>query len=363
MITLFYFLITIGIIVFIHELGHFLAAKAVGIRVERFSIGYPPRIYGRQYGDTDYCISAIPLGGYVKMSGMIDESLGGEEKLTGAPHEFMSKKTWEKTLVITAGVLMNFVLAFVIFSFLAGVQGIPTAALPVVNEVVAGSPAEQAGLRPADRIVSIDGTPVETWEQLVGIIQKNPDRSLAVRWTRAGAEMQATVVPRSEESKVDGQVKQVGKIGIAMGPYYKFEPVGPGGALKAGWEMTIGGGALVVKSLWRAVTSFSMKELGGPIAIANASREAAKAGALYLLNLIGMLSLSIGLLNLLPIPALDGGHLVIVLVEGISRRKLGDKVKIAIQQVGMVLLLLLMAGVIVKDIIHFGVWDKIRGLF
>jgi regulator of sigma E protease len=141
MITLFYFLVTIGIIVFIHELGHFLAAKAVGIRVERFSIGYPPRVYGRKYGDTDYCISAIPLGGYVKMSGMIDESLGGEEKLTGAPHEFMSKKTWEKTLVITAGVLMNFVLAFVIFSFLAGVQGIPVAALPVVNEVTAGSPS------------------------------------------------------------------------------------------------------------------------------------------------------------------------------------------------------------------------------
>ncbi len=363
MTTLFYFLVTIGIIIFIHELGHFLAAKAVGIRVERFSIGYPPRVYGRKYGDTDYCISAIPLGGYVKMSGMIDESLGGEEKLTGAPHEFMSKKTWEKTLVITAGVLMNFVLAFVIFSFLAGVQGIPIAALPVVNEVVAGSPAEQAGLRPADRIVSIDGTPIETWEELVGIIRRNPDQSLLVRWTRDGAEMQATVVPKGEESKVDGQVEQIGKIGIAMGPYYKFEKVGPGGALKAGWEMTIGGGALVVKSLWRAVTSFSMRELGGPIAIANASREAAKAGVLYLLNLIGMLSLSIGLLNLLPIPALDGGHLVIVLVEGVSRRRLGDKVKIAIQQVGMVLLLLLMAGVIAKDIIHFGVWDKIRGLF
>jgi regulator of sigma E protease len=363
MITLFYFLVTIGIIIFIHELGHFLAAKAVGIRVERFSIGYPPRVYGRKYGDTDYCISAIPLGGYVKMSGMIDESLGGEETLTGAPHEFMSKKAWEKGLVITAGVIMNFILAFLIFSFLAGVQGIPVAALPVVNEVVAGSPAELAGLRPADRIISIDGTPVETWEQLVGIIQKNPDRSLEVRWTRAGAEMQATVVPKGEESKVGGQTKQVGKIGIAMGPYYKFEKVGPGGAIKAGWDMTIGGGGLVLKSLWRAVTGFSMKELGGPIAIANASKQAADAGVLYLLNLIGMLSLSIGLLNLLPIPALDGGHLVIVVVEGVTRRRIGDKVKIAIQQVGMVLLLLLMVGVIAKDIIHFGVLDKIRGLF
>jgi regulator of sigma E protease len=361
--TLFYFLVTIGIIIFVHELGHFLAAKAVGIRVERFSIGYPPRLYGRRYGDTDYCISAIPLGGYVKMSGMIDESLGGDEKITGASYEFMSKKTWEKILVITAGVLMNFVLAFLIFSFLAGVQGLPTAALPIVNEVVAGSPAETAGLRAADHIVSIDGTQIETWEQLVGIIQKSPDRPIDIEWTRDGAQMEATVVPKSEEANVDGEVKQIGRIGIGMGPYYIFEKVGPGGALKAGFEMTINGGTLVVKSLWRAVTSFSMKELGGPIAIANASREAAKAGVLYLLNLIGMLSLSIGLLNLLPIPALDGGHLVIVLVEGISRRKLGDKVKIVIQQVGMVLIFLLMAGVIAKDILHFGVWDKIRGLF
>ncbi len=363
MTTLFYFLVTIGIIIFIHELGHFLAAKAVGIRVEAFSLGFPPRLWGRRYGDTDYCISAIPLGGYVKMSGMIDESLGGEEKITGAPYEFMSKRTWQKMLVISAGVLMNFFLAFVIFSFLAGAQGIPVAALPVVNEVVAGSPAESAGLRAADRIVAIDGTPVETWEELVGIIQKNPDRALDVRWTRDGAEMQATVVPKGEESKVDGEVKQVGKIGIAMGPYYKFEKVGPGGAIKAGWDMTVGGGVLVLRSLWRAISSLSMKELGGPIAIANASREAAKAGGMYLLNLIGMLSLSIGLLNLLPIPALDGGHLVIVVVEGVARRKLGNKVKIAIQQVGMVLLLLLMAGVIAKDIIHFGVWDKLRGLF
>jgi regulator of sigma E protease len=127
--------------------------------------------------------------------------------------------------------------------------------------------------------------------------------------------------------------------------------------------MTVNGTTLVVKGLWRAISGFSMKELGGPIAIANASKEAAKAGILYLLNLIGMLSLSIGLLNLLPIPALDGGHLVIVLAEGISRRRLGDKVKIAIQQVGMVLLLALMVGVIAKDIIHYGIWDKIRGLF
>lgn len=360
MLTLLSFVVVLGIVIFVHELGHFLAAKAVGVRVERFSIGYPPRLFGRRYGDTDYCISAIPFGGYVKMTGMIDESMDGTP-LTGAPHEFMSKNTAQKVLVITAGVIMNFLLASLIYTGITLSEGIPFVKAPVIEMVSAGQPAERAGLLQGDRIVAIDGRPIETWDAMVEIIHGSAGQTLRIEWERAGERLTAEVVPEGTDAPVGGETRRVGLIGIS--PRYEYRPVGFFEAIGHGFLLTGSNAALFAQAVWRSLTSFSVKEFGGPIAIAKMAGQSAQAGAIAFLLFLAMINVSIGLLNILPFPVLDGGHLVIILAEGVARRPLATKAKMAIQQVGMVLLLALMVKVIWQDLGRVGAIDRIRQLF
>jgi regulator of sigma E protease len=361
MMTLLAFVVVLGVVIFVHELGHFLAAKAVGIRVERFSIGYPPRAIGRKIGETDYCLSWIPFGGYVKMSGMIDESLDGKG-LTGAPYEFMSKNTGQKVLAITAGVLMNFLLAAGIYSVVTLSQGIPYVNEPVVETVSPGLPADAAGIEAGDRILSIGGRDVPTWAEMVEIIHASPEQPLAIRWDHEGEAREAEITPQREKTLVDGDLREVGLIGIS--PRFSYRPAGFFEAVFAGGRLTVQYLQLGLKSLGMVVTGqASIKDLGGPIAIAKYSGESAKGGATSLILFIAFISINIGLLNLLPVPALDGGHLAIILIEGATRRPLSTRVKLVVQQVGMVLLLGLMAVVIFNDLGRVGVWEKIRGLF
>lgn len=358
--TLLSFVVVLGVVIFVHELGHFLAAKAVGVRVERFSMGFPPRLWGRKVGDTDYCISAIPFGGYVKMTGMIDESMDGTP-LSGAPHEFMSKNTAQKVLVITAGVIMNFLLASGIYTGITLSEGIPFVQAPVVEMISAGQPAERAGIQQGDRIVAIDGRGIETWEAMVEVIHGSAGRPLQVEWERGGERLSATVTPEEMEVPVDGEIKKVGLIGIS--PRYEYRPAGFFEAIGHGFLLTGSNAMLFAKAVWRSLTSFSVREFGGPIAIAKMAGQSAKAGATAFLLFLAMINVSIGLLNILPFPVLDGGHLVIILAEGISRRPLAVKAKLAIQQVGMVLLLALMVKVIWQDLGRVGAFDRIRQMF
>jgi regulator of sigma E protease len=361
-VTILSFIVVIGIVIFMHELGHFLAAKSVGIRVERFSIGYPPRMVGRKIGETDYCVSWLPLGGYVKMAGMIDESLEVPEKITGAKDEFMSKNAWQKTLVITAGVIMNMVLAAGIYSVVTMAEGVPIVKDPIVQNVSPGLPAESAGIVTGDRITGINGSAIATWDELVSIIYASADKPLTIAWQHEGESRVAEVVPKRGKTLIDGKIEEVGQIGISA--RFSFRPAGFIEALGTGVRLTVNNIRLGVTSIGMLVTGrASVKDLGGPIAIAKWSGESARGGLTSLVLFIAFISINIGLINILPVPVLDGGHLAMIVIEAVTRRPISIKIKLVVQQVGMVLLLALMAVIIFNDMGRVGLLTKIKGIF
>ena len=333
----------LGLLVWIHELGHFIFAKLVGIRVERFSLGFPPRLFGKKIGDTDYCISAIPFGGYVKMSGMIDESMD-KDSIKGEPWEFMSKPLWARFLVIIAGPTFNILLALVIFTAGVYVSGVSEPVGPVVGTVIENTPAQQIGLQKGDVIKKVDGVDIESWGDLVRIIHHSAGRELEIQWERNGEIMTAVVTPQYDK------IQDMGLIGIAPESRLRkpglFEATALG--VSWGWHLTklLGRSfALMIKG----EISFK-KSVAGPVGIMYMAGESAKAGFGGLLAFAALLSLNLGLLNLLPIPVLDGGHLVFLAVEGVMRRPLSVRLKLIIQQVGMALLLALMIFVIFNDV-------------
>ncbi len=348
MLTILAFALVIGVIIFVHELGHFLAAKSVGIRVENFSLGYPPKLIGRRRGETEYSIGCIPLGGYVKMSGMIDESLQGGAAITGAPWEFMSKTTWQKLWVINAGVLMNLLLGVILYTGIAAIKGLPEASHEaVVGAILPGWPAETAGLKPGDRIVAIDGIAIATWEDLLAQVHPRGGRETPIVYERDGQRGELTVTPRASKDEQDPQT-EVGKIGIE--PDIVFRSGSAGEVLFAGIYSTANVVALVATSLWKLVTlQVSLRDLGGPLLIAKLSGDSARRGIAHLLGFIALISVNIGCFNLLPIPALDGGHGAIILGEAITRRTMPAKTRMAVQQVGMFLLLALIVLIVVND--------------
>ena len=335
----------LGLLIFIHELGHFILAKLVGIRVERFSLGFPPRLIGKKIGDTDYCISAIPLGGYVKMAGMIDESMDSDG-IKGEPDEFMSKPIWARVLVISAGPIFNILLAIAIFAAAFYMTGVAEPVGPVVEQVFDNTPAQKIGLQKGDIIRKIDDKPIRTWDDLIAIIHHSAGKELNIEWERNGEILSAKVVPIKDE------IQNIGLIGFS--PKSEIKPVGLFRAIKLGavrsWELT----ALLGRSLKLIFTgTVSVGEgLAGPVRIAQMAGESAKSGFGNLMMFAALLSLNLGLINIFPFPVLDGGHLVMLAIEGITGRPLSVKVKLAIQQVGMVLLLALMAFIIFKDITH-----------
>ena len=344
------FIFTIGLLVLAHELGHFLLAKLVGIRVERFSIGFPPRLFGKKIGDTDYCISAIPLGGYVKMTGMIDESMD-EGSIKGEPWEFMSKPIWARFLVILAGPVFNLFLAALIYSSIFMISGVETQAEPsyaVVGSVSAGAPAESIGLQPGDRITAIDGRPIEMWDDLLTIVHSSPGKELVIEWKRDGQLFSDKVIPMKDP------IREVGLIGI--GPQTNITKVGPLKAIWYGSMNTVYKTELIIRSFGLLFSGkvAAKDALAGPVRIAEMTGQVARGGFLDLLAFAAILSINLGLLNLLPFPVLDGGHLVMLTIEGVTRRQISTKIKMLVQQIGMALLLALMAFVVINDFLHIG---------
>ncbi len=349
MLTLFSFIIVIGIIITVHEAGHFLAARAVGIRVETFSIGFGPAIYRWQRGETEYRVAWIPLGGYVKMAGMIDESLD-EQSVTGAPDEFMSKNFLQKSLVILAGVIMNFVLAIVLFTTHAWFQGVQEPVdRPLIGGVDANQPAYAAGLREGDLILSIEGRNVDSWVAMAEEIRQHPEEQIQLYVLRDTDSLLVLVTPALVPAPSGKE--QVGAIGII--PTYETHRVGLISGLRAGTLQTYGVMSAVTGTLRALMTgNAGLRDLGGPLFIAQLSGESARNGVWSFLAFLAFISVNIGFLNLLPIPALDGGHMVYIFVEGLMRRPLPVKLKLWIQQVGMILLLVLMLIILKNDVVR-----------
>ena len=385
MTTILAFIFVLGVIVIIHELGHFFAARSVGVRVDRFSIGFPPRLFTvnsidggfeinlffykknemdkinwdivktwninipeRKGSGTEYCFAIVPLGGYVKLAGMIDESMDGT--IQNEPYELMSKPVWAQIWVMSAGVIMNILLAFVIFTSLAWYQGIPTSEdKPVIYSVEEDSPAKNANLLPGDKIIKVNDYSISTWSDLSSTIQEQPNKSINITYVREGKESSIDIYTTFRVFPIDGKLDTLGMIGIA--PELIYKPIGIIRASQLGVASTVGGLGLVVLSIKLLISGqASVGDLGGPILIAQIAGETARAGIISLFGFMAIISCNLAFINFLPIPGLDGGHVFIILAESILRRKFTLKTRMVIQQIGMAFLLLLMATVMINDI-------------
>jgi len=434
-LTILAFLFVLGVLIFVHELGHFLMARRIGVRVLTFSLGFGPKLINIKRGDTEYCVSAIPLGGYVKMAGE-----NPEESRTGAPDEFLSKSKWQRFQVLIMGPVMNIVLSVVVMAavFYRGAQVPLYEQRPVViGSFSETSVAKKAGLQIGDHIVTVDGKPIDKWEDFPMAIVTKAKRAVELGVTRSGQPLHVTVVPegqgkyelgdigvlplvhpevaelnpgqpaeeaglqkgdlvfaaagdqnitydrlidairRSENAPLPLTIKRgeammtitvkPRKIGdvVMMGAHllpYETRTVEPGPwqAVKLSFSRNWEWATQIVQTLAGLVTrETSVKQLMGPVAIADLSGTAAHAGWIELFSLMAMISLNLGLLNLMPIPVLDGGHIFILALEGLARRDFSMKVKEKMFLAGFVLLVTLMATVIYNDLMRIQWIEKL----
>ena len=349
MTTVVSFLFVLGILVFVHEFGHFIAAKKSGVKVEQFSLGFPPKMLGKKVGETEYCISWIPLGGYVKMAGE-----NPEEELKGEPWEFMSKPVWTRALIVSAGPIMNFILAILVFWGIFFFQGIQQAHTDksTIGIVAQDSPAQKAGIQAGDEILSINDQAVKSFDEMAGIINSQVEKPIKIVWKRKDQEFSATIITMKDEIlDKDGKKKSIGKIGI--GATYTVKKIGVLAALWEGAKIS----GFILKETIRVVVglvsgSLSLKMIGGPVFIAQVAGESARHGFVNLLFFIALLSVNLSLLNILPIPALDGGHLLFLLIEKLKGKPLSIKFRALTQQIGFALLILLIIMVTYNDILR-----------
>jgi len=429
------FLFVLGVLIFVHELGHFLMARRIGVRVLTFSLGFGPKLINVKRGGTDYCISAIPLGGYVKMAGE-----NPEDARTGAADEFLSKGKWQRFQVLVMGPIMNLLLAVVVMAVVL-YQG---AQVPAYEQqpVVIGSFADksvgaQAGLKIGDRVMTIDGKPVDNWDQFGSAVITKAKREVAVGLVRDGKPLQITVIPAAQGKYelgdmgiypvVHPQIDEVSPsqhaaaaglqkgdvivgvdavnnidyehliktirasenkplvfhvkrgdtvLPITVTPQRHGEQAmigatiqqletrtvepGPLEAVKLSFAKNYDWTKMIFQTLGGLFThETSVKQLMGPVAIADLSGTAAHAGLIPLFTLMAMISLNLGLLNLRPIPVLDGGHIFILALEGLARRDFSMKVKEKMLLGGFVLLLMLMVTVIYNDLMRIQWIEKL----
>ena len=420
--TLLAFVFLLGVLIFVHELGHYMMAKRIGIRVLTFSLGFGPKLVGFRRGDTDYRISAIPLGGYVKMAGETPE-----EPLSGRPDEFLSRSKWERFQVLIMGPAMNIALAIVltavVLTFGAQVPAFEDEPA-VVGAVAAGSPAAQAGIRPGDLITAVGARRVATWGDVYVRVGAQPNRELPITLIRDGQQLRVPVKTISEGKYDVGEIGVLpnvhphivevtprkpadraglkagdivaavngetmvfqyqlvqairkhpntrialavirngkpldleatpdgdGKIWILTGDALKMIKPGPLGAIKMSLQKNYEFAGLIYQTIGGLLTrETSPRQLMGPVAIAQLSGQYAELGWLPYFLLMASISLNLGLLNLLPIPVLDGGHIFIMVIEGVARRDFSTKVKEKMLLAGFVVLMMLMVTVLYNDL-------------
>jgi regulator of sigma E protease len=335
--------VVLGILVLLHEWGHFIVAKLCGVRVDVFSIGFGPRLCGVKRGDTDYRLSALPLGGYVRMAG--DNPV---EERTGAPYEFLSRPRWQRFLIAIAGPFMNLLATVAILWGIYAFIGMPF--LPaLIDEVQPGSPAEIAGMKSGDVIVSLDGKSIAAWPDLADAIRGSDGRQLQIVVQRDGKQIPLSVTPTRLKDP-DGQTAWM--IGVSRPAQEKYRHIRPLAAAKDAFVSTASGARQWVQVIAGLFSGkVSVHDLAGPVGIVRMSGQAAKDGPLELFELTAIISLNLGLLNLMPIPILDGGHVLMLAIEGLLQRDLSIAVKERFVQVGLVFLLSIVALVMYSDIV------------
>ncbi len=346
-ITIIATIIVLGVLIFVHEFGHFLAAKLSRVGVLTFSLGFGPKLFGRKVGETQYQVSAVPLGGYVKMIG---EEPGEKLPPELLPKSFSAQPVGRRLGIVFAGPFFNFLFAVVAFS-VAFVVGLPTL-LPEVGEVKPDFPAFQAGLQPGDRILEVNGSPVKRWEDLAKVIHDSSDRPLHLKVERDRKAFQVSVTPQvSTQKNLFGDDVRVGLIGISPSGNTFIERADPFTAVYRAvlqsWRVT----ELTVVSIYKIIEGkISAKTIGGPILIAQLAGQQAKAGLLSLVIFMAVISINLVILNILPIPVLDGWHLLIFLLEAVIGRPVSLKIRERAQQIGVFIIIFIMLLVFYNDI-------------
>ena len=358
------FIVVLTVLVFFHELGHFAVARRCGVRVEVFSIGFGPEMFGyTAKNGTRWKFSAVPFGGYVKMFGERARDENGEPHALSAEDEavsFYAKSLGQRAAIVFAGPLANFLFAIVLLASLFMVLGEPSTPADV-GEVIPGSAAEKAGLKPGDVFLKIDGSKIERFEQVRRIVQLAPGKSLAIVIRRGQQEITLTAIPDGVEETQFGSTQTMGRLGISRSSgdrvFIRHDP------LTAVWKATVRTYVLtgsVLDALGEIVSGKrTAKELGGPIRIAQISGEMAQAGLVWILQFTVILSINLGLINLFPIPLLDGGHLLFYAVEAIRGRPVGEKAMGYSLNVGLALILCLTVFVTWNDLVVMRVFENI----
>lgn len=339
----------LGILIVIHELGHFLIAKLSGVGVLTFSVGFGPKIWSRKVGETEYALSAFPLGGYVKMLGEDPEAeVQGADIHRSFSHQGLAKRS----AIVAAGPLFNLLLAVVVFMWIFMAHGIPTLTT-VVGGIEPQSPAAQAGIQKGDRIVAVDSRAVKAWEELSKRIKESGGKALHLRIDRGGREMEIVVQPaRREGRSIFGEKIEVWAIGVAS--EVGIEKSGPLSAAGRAFYRTGEYSILTLVALYKMIKGdVSPRNLGGPLLIAQMAGQQAREGAASFFFFIAILSVNLGVLNLLPIPVLDGGHLAFFFVEMILGRPVELKHRERAQQIGIFILVLIMIYAFYNDLTRF----------
>ncbi|MDO4486698.1 MAG: RIP metalloprotease RseP [Bacillota bacterium] len=330
--TIIYAIILFCLLIFVHELGHFIVAKLCGVKVNEFAIGMGPAFFQKQKGETVYSLRIFPIGGFCAME--------GEDEDSDDERAFNNQPAWQRALVLAAGSFMNLLTAVILMIIISFWIGQPTT---VINEVTDNSPAQEAGIMTGDRIIAINGTSVDSWNETTALIGKEKNKEVEVTVERDGNRIVLTPIAEFDEKE------QRSKIGIRPATEHA-----PAAALENGvkntWNMTVMMGK-VLKELFTG--DVSVKELSGPVGIVYAVNESAKSGVIYVIYLASLLSLNLAIMNMLPFPALDGGRLVFLLIRKVSGKRVTDEMEGKIHFVGIMLLFALMIYVTWNDIIRF----------
>ena len=329
LLTLFWAIIVFCFLIFVHEFGHFITAKAVGIKVNEFAIGMGPVLFKRKKGDTEYSLRALPIGGFVKME--------GEEENSDDPSAFNNKPTWAKALVVVAGSMMNLLTTIVILSLIFFSYGFPTT---VINVVSLDKPAMEAGLLSGDKIVKINDLKISSWDEVVAAISNSKGYNINITVNRNGQDMLIS-------SKISKDVNNRRIIGIT--PSFDKNPIK---AVILGFTGTFDMAGMMLQYLGKLVTGQgSTADLMGPVGIVNTIGEFAQKGFAYLANLTALISLNLAIVNLLPFPALDGGRLTFMLIRRFTGKIITDDIENKIHFAGLLMLFSLMIWITIQDVV------------